>query len=471
MVRYQDPAFQASMKIKLDVSNMMQEVLGEKGFAREALQHPRFQQAARQMAEKKQSMGFRQLPFTDQSIVEDILATAQDVRNRFETFVVFGIGGSALGPIAVQQALNHMRYNELPKEKRNGPRFYVEDNIDPVRMQTLFDIIDIEKTCFNVITKSGSTSETMAQFLIIADELKKRGLSLKDHVIATTDVERGNLIKIAKAEGLKTFYIQEGVGGRFTELTPVGLLSAAVCGIDIKELLAGAAYMDSLLETGDIMQNMAYLDGALQYLCMESGINISVMMPYSDPLKFISDWYAQLWAESLGKNITRDGQPVNVGQTPVKALGATDQHSQVQLYTEGPYDKVVTFLAVEDYGVTTPIPHGFEEVPDVAFLGGHSMNELLSAEQFATAYALNRAKRLNKTITLPEVNAFTVGQLLYLLEMETAFVGELYNIDAFVQPGVEEGKNAAYALLGKRGYEQKKKEMDAAPKPLPQYIL
>lgn len=471
MVRYEDPAFQASMKIKLDVSNMMREVLGDRGFTAEQLNAPIFEKAARQMTAQKDKMGFRQLPYTEEALLDEILATAADVREKFDAFVILGIGGSALGPIAVQQALNHMRYNELLAEKRGGPRFYVEDNIDPARMDALFDVIDVEKTCFNVITKSGSTSETMAQFLIVADKLKQAGVPLKENMIATTDKEKGNLIKIARQEGLKTFVIPDGVGGRFSELCPVGLLGAAVCGIDIKELIAGARYMDGLLQSENIMENMAYLDGALQYLCMENGINVSVMMPYADTLKYMSDWYAQLWAESLGKNITRDGKPVNVGQTPVKALGVTDQHSQVQIYTEGPYDKVVTFLAVEDYGTTVDIPHGFENVPDVAFLGGHTMNELISAEQFATAYALNRAGRLNKTFTLPEVNAFTLGQLMYVLEVETAFLGELYNINAFDQPGVEEGKNAAYALLGKQGYEGKKREMDSAPKPVAQYIL
>lgn len=471
MVRYEDPAFQASMKIKLDVSNMMQEVLGEKGFTAEQLQDPIFAKAAAQMTAQKKNMGFRQLPYTDPALLDEILQTAAEIREKFEAFVILGIGGSALGPIAVQQALNHLRYNELPAEKRGGPRFYVEDNIDPARMEALFDVIDVKKTCFNVITKSGSTSETMAQFLIIADKLKQAGVPLKENMIATTDKEKGNLIKIARQEGLKTFIIPDGVGGRFTELTPVGLLGAAVCGIDIKEMIAGARYMDQMLESENVMENMAYLDGALQYLCMENGINISVMIPYADTLKYMSDWYAQLWAESLGKNITRDGKPVHVGQTPVKALGVTDQHSQVQLYTEGPFDKVVTFLAVGDYGPVVDIPHGFEDVPDVAFLGGHTMNELISAEQFATAYALNRAKRLNKTFTLPEVNAFTVGQLLYVLEVETAFLGELYNINAFDQPGVEEGKNAAYALLGKNGYDAKREEMDNAPKPVAKYIL
>lgn len=472
-MQYQDPQWQQQMKIRLDVSNMMRDVLGDRGIRREELEEPRFAMAAQQLRQKQGQLQlqFQELPNGQDEVVERILDVAQKVRAQFESFVVLGIGGSALGPIAVHQALKHLHYNELPAEKRGGPRFYVEDNVDPVRMQALLDVIDPATTCFNVITKSGKTSETMAQLLIVANLLKERGIPLKDNVIATTDCQSGNLIKIAKQEGLTTFFIPEGVGGRFTELCPVGLLAAAVCGIDIKALLAGAAFMQSRLQSDSVWENMAYLDGALQYICAQKGINVSVMMPYSDSLKYMADWYAQLWAESLGKQYDFDGNHVYVGQTPVKSLGVTDQHSQVQLYTEGPFDKVITFIGVDRYGAEVPIPHGFADTPDVAFLGGHTLNELIQAEQFATSYALNRAGRLNKTITLPEINEFTIGQLLYMLEQETAYMGELLRINAFDQPGVEEGKNATYALLGKNGFAQKKAEMDAAPKPKPEYQL
>jgi glucose-6-phosphate isomerase len=448
--------------IRLDIAGMMREVVGENGFTLEDLRAPLFAKAAQRMRDKRATMAFRDLPFTPDAVVEGVLHQAARIRERFDAFVVFGIGGSALGPMAVHQALNHLRYNELPDDRRNGPRLYVEDNVDPARMHSLLDVIDIGRTCFNVISKSGQTSETMVQLLIIADLLNRRGLPLGEHIVVTTDERSGNLIKIAKQFGLPTLHIPDGVGGRFSELTPVGLLAAAVCGIDIRALLAGAALMERRAHADDVMQNIAYLDGALQYLCMQRGINVSVMMPYADSLKLVSDWYAQLWAESLGKEYDLEGNVVNVGQTPAKALGVTDQHSQVQLYTQGPFDKVVTFLRVESYGEDFPIPHGFDDTPDVAFLGGHSLEGLIKAEQFATAYALTRAKRLHKSIVLPEVSAFTLGQLLQMLEIETAFVGELLNINAFDQPGVEEGKDATYALLGKAGYEQKRAALEAS---------
>ncbi|MDD3613595.1 MAG: glucose-6-phosphate isomerase [Caldicoprobacterales bacterium] len=478
MKRYEKREWKESMKITMDFNNMMSEVIGdEQGISKASIDQlsDRLKEAAQAMKDKRKAgkMDFRDLPYNQKDIVKDLIDTANKIKDRFDAFVVLGIGGSALGPIAVQQALNHMHYNELSKEDRGGyPRLYVVDNVDPERMDALFDVIDIEKTAFNVITKSGSTSETMSQFLIIQDMLKtKLGDKYQDHIIATTDAENGNLIKIAKQEGFKTFFIPRGVGGRFSELTPVGLLPAAVCGIDIEELLAGAAYADELSSVDNVYENMAYMAATLQYLAMKAGKNISVMMPYADSLKYMADWYAQLWAESLGKRYDLEGKEVFVGQTPVKALGVTDQHSQVQLYTEGPFDKVVTFLGVGEYRKTMEIARGYEDIPAVSFLGGHTLNELIHAEQAATEYALLKAKRLNRTITLPVVNAFTIGQLLYLLEVETAFAGELLNIDAFDQPGVEEGKNATYALLGRPGYEEKKQELDSRPKKKEEYII
>lgn len=478
MKRYEKREWKESMKITMDFNNMMSEVIGdEQGISKASIDQlsDRLKEAAQAMKDKRKAgkMDFRDLPYNQKDIVKDLIDTANKIKDRFDAFVVLGIGGSALGPIAVQQALNHMHYNELSKEDRGGyPRLYVVDNVDPERMDALFDVIDIEKTAFNVITKSGSTSETMSQFLIIQDMLKtKLGDKYQDHIIATTDAENGNLIKIAKQEGFKTFFIPRGVGGRFSELTPVGLLPAAVCGIDIEELLAGAAYADELSSVDNVYENMAYMAATLQYLAMKAGKNISVMMPYADSLKYMADWYAQLWAESLGKRYDLEGKEVFVGQTPVKALGVTDQHSQVQLYTEGPFDKVVTFLGVGEYRKTMEIARGYEDIPAVSFLGGHTLNELIHAEQAATEYALLKAKRLNRTITLPVVNAFTIGQLLYLLEVETAFAGDLLNIDAFDQPGVEEGKNATYALLGRPGYEEKKQELDSRPKKKEEYII
>ncbi len=465
-------------QIRLDVNHMMSDIIGfQYGIDANEVMQMSDAAAAAQMAVQKHRgtgwLGWTELPYNQSDILQQIEEAAAYVRENFDSFVVLGIGGSALGPIAVQNALNHLRWNEL--EKRNGPKFYVEDNIDPERMASLLDVIDLKRTCFNVITKSGATAETMSQYLIISDLLKKEvGEGWQKHIIATTDKEKGNLIQIGRKEGFRMFVIPDGVGGRFSELTPVGLLPAAVCGIDIRAMLQGAAAMDERCKSSDVWQNPALLEATLQYLATEDrNANVQVVMPYADSLKYMADWFCQLWAESLGKNVTRKGMAVNCGQTPTKALGVTDQHSQLQLYTEGPFDKVVTFLKVEKFHTETKIAHGCEDFADVAFLGGKTLNQLLHAEQLGTEFALYQAGRLNQTIILPEVNANTIGQLLFFFEMVTAYAGELLDIDAFNQPGVENSKIASFAVLGNQGekYQKKSKEMQDRPELMKRYIL
>jgi glucose-6-phosphate isomerase len=465
--------------IKLDINHMMSDVIGSRyGIAAaEVEQRSSAAQAAQRAVEQnrgKGMLGWTELPYNQAEVLLQIEEAAAYVREHFEHFVVLGIGGSALGPIAVQTALNHLRWNELPH--RNGPKFYVEDNIDPERMASLLDVIDLKRTCFNVITKSGATAETMSQYLIISDLLKKEvGEGWQKHIIATTDKEKGNLIKIGRQEGFRMFVIPDGVGGRFSELTPVGLLPAAACGIDIRAMLEGAAAMDKRCQSGDVWENPALLETVLQHIAIEKyGVNVQVVMPYADSLKYMADWFCQLWAESIGKNVTRKGVAVHYGQTPVKSLGVTDQHSQLQLYTEGPFDKVVTFLKVENFRNEVTIAHGCEEYTDVAFLGGKTLNRLIDAELQGTEFALYQAGRMNQTIILPEVSAHTVGQLLFFFELATAYMGELLDIDAFNQPGVENSKIASFAVLGntsEKKYTDKAKEMRERPELLKRYIL
>lgn len=463
------------MNIRLDYNNMMEEFVGKKGINKKDIDSLNLDKVKQAMIDKRANgkMDWRDLPYNQEEVCNEIISYVEEVKDKFDAFVVLGIGGSALGPISVQQAINHPYYNEISREKRGGyPKFYVADNVDPEKLVYLFETIDITKTMFNVISKSGSTSETMSQFMIIKEMLEKElGEKSKEHIVCTTDKENGNLVKIAKEEGYKTFTIPAGVGGRFSELTPVGLLPAAFCGINIKELLKGAAVMDNMCKNDDIYKNPAFMYGILNYLTMKNGQNISVMMPYADSLKFIADWYAQLWAESLGKKYDNDGKEVYVGSTPVKALGATDQHSQVQLYAEGPFDKIITFIGVDKFKKSITIPKIYEDMPSLAFLGGVTQDDLIKTEQIATEYALLKAGKPNMTITLPEVNENTLGQLLYFFEVATAFTGELLNINAFDQPGVEEGKNATYAYFGRPGYEEKKKELDAMPIKKDDYII
>lgn len=466
----------SDINIRLDYNNMTSDFI-KGGITKEDIKKmsPKIQSAIESITKKRKEgkLDFMDLPYNQNKIVEEIKSYASEQMPKIEAFIVLGIGGSALGPMAVQQAINHPYYNELSDEKRGGPKFYVVDNVDPEKLVYLFQIINVKKCLFNVISKSGSTAETMSQFMIIVDLLEKQlgKEKAKDHIVCTTDSEKGNLIKIAKEAGYKTFFIPSGVGGRFSQLTPVGLLPAAFCNIKIEDLLHGAAIMDNLCKNSDHEHNPALMYAILNYISLEAGQNISVLMPYADSLKYVSDWYAQLWAESLGKKYDNNGNIVNVGSTPVKALGATDQHSQVQLYTEGPYDKVIVLMGLDEYRESITIPPIFGDIPSVSFLGGYTHNNLIQAEQMATEYALLKENRPNMTITLPVLNEFTIGQIIYFFEVATAYMGEFLNINAFDQPGVEEGKNATYALFNRPGYENKKEEMLKAPKKDPNKII
>ncbi len=453
--------------IKCDYNFMLEENIGPAGVSLDEIdkQKELINIALYNMRQKRFLMQWRDLPYTQDDVMQDILNTAEVIRNKFDYFVVFGIGGSALGARMLFNSLKHLKHNELPDHVRNGPKFYVEDNIDPEGLRALFDVIEPEKTCFNIITKSGNTSETMSQLLIVTDMLKSRlGAKASSHIIATTDETEGNLKRIALAEGYETFIVPQGVGGRFSVLSPVGLLPAAVLGIDIAKLLEGAAYMDSICDEYDIYKNKAYMGALLQVLAMQTGKNISVMMPYSSAMDYFASWYAQLWAESLGKKNDIKGMPLYSGQTPVKAIGVTDQHSQIQLYTEGPYDKVITFMSIEKYREVVDIPLLYELIKDISFLGDKTLNDLIKAEEQGTMYAIFKAKRPFMKIIVPEINEHTIGQLIQMYELMTAFAGELLEINTFNQPGVELGKDVTYALMGKPGYEELLKEVQTMPK-------
>lgn len=381
---------------------------------------------------------------------------ASMVQGRFENILVLGIGGSALGGLAVTEALLKPYWNFLSEEQRNGlPRIFFLDNIDPDLMTSLFDFLDLEKTLVNVITKSGSTAETMSQFMIVKKLLQdKLGDDYRKNIVATTDKKTGILRQIAEQEGYKTFVVPDDVGGRFSVFSAVGLLPFALVGLDIDEMVNGIKDMDLALKNTDINKNIAAQNALIHYLLdTEKGKNLSVMMPYSSRLKYVSDWYVQLWAESLGKNKDKEGNDVNIGPTPIKALGATDQHSQIQLYNEGPNNKVINFIRVANFDNVLEIPNIFEYT-GIGYLGGKTINQLLSAEADSTQVALTDYQRPNITITLEKIDGYNVAQLLYMLEVQTAIAGELYNINAFNQPGVEQAKNYTYALMGRAGYEE-----------------
>ena len=386
---------------------------------------------------------------------------ASMVENRFDNILVLGIGGSALGGLAVTEALLKPYWNLLTPEQRNGlPRIFFLDNIDPDSINGLLNILDLKKTLVNVITKSGSTAETMSQYMIVKNILERE---LEDdyrkNIVVTTDKNVGILRQLADQEGYKTFVIPDDVGGRFSVFSAVGLLPFALVGIDIDELTNGIKDMDLALKNTDIHENIAAQNALIHYLMdTKKGKNISVMMPYSSRLRYVSDWYAQLWAESLGKEFDNEGNKINVGPTPVKALGATDQHSQIQLYNEGPNNKLITFIRVDNFDTTLEIPKIFEYT-GIGYLGGKTINDLINAEADSTRVALSDYSRPTITISMDRINPYNLAQLLYMYEVQTAIAGELYHINTFNQPGVEQAKNYTYALMGRSGYEDSAQQL------------
>ncbi len=472
-VTWKDSRWQANMSIHLDYANMLSERLGRFGLKREKLAKlaPRLRKAGLgfKAARTANKLPFFDLPYQTRT-VQEVTAIARATQGRFDSFVGLGIGGSALGNLCLHSALNHFHHNELSSKDRGGrPRIYIPDNVDPDRLSDLLDVLDLKKTLINVITKSGNTAETMSQLLLIVARLKKAvgEKNIPKHLIVTTDPNKGDLRAIARELGLMTLAVPDGVGGRFSVLSAVGLLSAAISGIDVEQLLAGAAAMDRRCMIDDPARNPAMTLAGLLYLSdTQQGRNIHVMMPYSNRLYLLADWFRQLWAESLGKKLDKRGKLIQCGPTPVKALGATDQHSQVQLYMEGPRDKVLMFLRVGTFDRDLKIPALFPDKEATGYLGGRSFGELLNAEQTGTETALTLAGRANLRLDVPAINPYTLGQLLYLLEATTAFAGELYGINAFDQPGVEAGKEATFALMGRKGFEAQRAAIGRALKPV-----
>ncbi len=459
------------MKLSISYDTMMAGAIGpEHGLTDEDLAsiQPEIERALDQVEALRagKDVTFFHLPYkTDEA--RRIKRTAAPVAARCDNFVVLGIGGSALGTIAVHSALRHPFWNLLSKQDRGGkPRLFVLDNVDPDWLRAFKQTVNLKRTVFNVITKSGSTTETLAQFLHFRHALAKLlGPKHVKNIIITTGPEHGLLRDMLNAmppdARYESFEVPPGVGGRFSVLSPVGLLPLAVVGINIDMLLAGARDMDAACKGRTLDENPALLGAALLYLAhTRRAKGLTVMMPYSQRLRDVADWFRQLWAESLGKKFNRAGETVHAGLTPIKALGATDQHSQVQLYAEGPNDKVIVFIRVEQCGKTLPIQKGRPPIEDLDYLAGHTFNELMDVEQRATQAALTKAGRPSVTITLPNVTPETVGELLYLLEMQTAYIAALYGINAFDQPGVEEGKQFTHALMGRKGFEHKAEEFN-----------
>ncbi len=362
---------------------------------------------------EKKNQGFYKV-IDDKKAFEKIEALAKKIKNNFEFFVVLGIGGSALGTICLKNGLKPTNHEKL----------FIIDNIDPDFIKEIENKIDIKKTLFIVVSKSGDTLETLSQFFYFQKKIKDKKLEVKKHFIFITDAEKGYLRELAKKENYQTLDVPENVGGRFSVLTAVSLFPAALIGINIKKIINGAIKTRDMFLSKDTKKNLPFLLAKTQYDFYKKGFKTNVLFPYSNSLSSFSDWARQLICESTGKKST--------GITIVFSLGATDQHAQSQLFHEGPNDKLIIFFEIEKFKNTLKIPN--KTLRNITF------NKLINIEKASTEKSLQEANRPTITIKLSEISEETFGELFILFEGATAFLGEFFDINAFNQPGVEHSK-------------------------------
>ena len=426
--------------INIDYSNILGGKIGlQNGINERVLNNfcQKHQSYVKEIWQKKNESGyaFLNLP-DDQKTLRKIKNFVSDQKKyKWENIVVLGIGGSALGAIALRGSLLGPLYN-----LNNKPRLFIVDNIDPTHIFNLLKTIKLSKSLFIVISKSGTTTEPMALYALVKEKLKKSfPKNYQKHFVFVTDPKVGLLRKIAKEEKIKTFDIPPGVIGRFSVLSGVGLLPIAFAGADINGILKGAKIMREYIKKSRAKNNPALLLAAIQFLLdRRKGKTMTVIMPYSNYLFRIGDWYRQLLAESIGKN-------KRSGPTPITALGTTDQHSQLQLYNEGPNNKLIIFLKplkhCEDLKLGNILP------TEMDFLNHQKIGNIIEAAYQGTAESLTQNKRPNLTINLPAINTETIGALLMLFEFQIAILGLLYKVNAFNQPGVEKSKQITKKII------------------------
>lgn len=379
---------------------------------------------------------------------------------KMKEMIVLGIGGSALGIRMLQNTF----IDSINIEGKT--KVTVCDNIDSDKMTTLLNKLNLKKTVFNVITKSGTTSETLTQMMIVIDLYKKKKIDYRKHIVVTTTA--GNqLWDWAVSEGMDVLSIANGVGGRFSVLSAVGLLPACVMGIDIRKLLSGARISRENSIREDV-GNIAYTCAYINYSYLKKGCTNLVTMPYSDRLALLPDFFAQLWAESLGKKFDLNGNEVYAGQTPIKTLGVTDQHSQLQLYSEGIKDKLIMFIRVDNSVYDMRVE---SELPFTKHLTGTTFNTLMNYEYNSTAYSLTSLDRPNYTLALDKISEESIGELIFMMEMMTAFMGQMLGVDAYDQPGVELSKIYTKAMLGVKIQEDKAKQIKSYMKDKKNFVI
>lgn len=384
--------------------------------------------------------------------IEKICVLADQVRTSCDNFVVLGIGGSALGSLAIFDALVPAGHNFLSKDKRSAPRFFVEDSIDPEAMSGMLSSIDLEDTIFCVVSKSGKTVETMTQFLFVRELCEKNfGNAWREHFVVLTDDNQNFLHNYALENKLRILNIPTKLGGRYSVLSAVGLFPAAVLGLDIRALVQGAKEMLAHSKSSDIWQNAPMLSAAINYLNYRRGKNMTVLIPYSETLNVFDDWFCQLWGESIGRDTTFTGKKLvgtaRIGQTPIQVTGPSVQHSQFQLYLEGPDDKTFTFVGIKNFKTDIKLPKLLNEIFGKTVAQNKTFGDLLNVERIASERALKLFGKPNETLVVEKVDEETLGKMFMFFICKMLFTAAMLEITPFGQPAVESIKSEVAKIV------------------------
>ncbi len=377
-------------------------------------------------------------------LLRDIETTAKKVRSQSDVFLSLGIGGSYLGAKATVEFLQPNFCNE--QEKKSLKLYFAGHNLSSDYLSDLFKIIQNKRVSINVISKSGTTTETAVVFRLVRKFLEKKysKKQLKDRIICTTDARKGALRGLAEEEGFKTFVIPDDVGGRFSVLTPVGLLPIAVSGANIRQLIAGAADFEKKSRVLNLSRNMSYRYAAIRHVLYKKGKEIEILSGFHPSLHFVGEWWKQLFGESEGKN--------NKGIFPAVCDFTTDLHSMGQMIQDGRRNIFETFLVVDKSNSGIKIPRQKDNTDGLNYLAGKDLDYVNKKAYEATATAHFQGKVPNMTVSIPERKEYYLGQLFYFFERATAMSGLLSGVNPFNQPGVEAYKKEMFRLLGKPGY-------------------
>lgn len=401
-------------------------------------------------------LGWIDLPVDyDKAEFDRIKKAAEKIRNDSDVLLVAGIGGSYLGARAAIEALNHSFFNDLPKEKRNAPQvIFVGQNISSTYIRDVMDLLDGKDVSVNVISKSGTTTEPAIAFRIFRDFLEKKyGMEeARKRIYATTDKERGALKTLANEEGYESFVIPDDVGGRFSVLTAVGLLPIAVSGLNIEEMMKGAADAREAFSKPDLKENLSYQYAAVRNVLYNKGKTIELMVNYEPQLHYVSEWWKQLFGESEGKD--------QKGIYPASVDFSTDLHSMGQYVQDGRRDLFETILQVEAVDKHVTLEEATSDLDGLNYLAGETMDFVNKQAFKGTMLAHTDGGVPNLIVSIPELNEYHFGYLVYFFEKAVAVSGYLLGVNPFDQPGVEAYKTNMFALLGKPGFEEEKAKLE-----------